>query len=86
MCITKVYGINAYVEETCLVVDFQRGENVNHVWDADLKVLLSDNAYLGHVHKIHYKPWAHEFLRPKWIKSFEMDMLECIPVRVRLFR
>lgn len=86
MCVTKVYGIKAYVQETYSVVEVQRGLKVVKLEDVDINILLSDNAYLGHVHKAHRRPWLYRDVCPSWLDKFEIDMLECIPVRVRLFR
>lgn len=86
MCVTKVYGVKAYVKETYSVVELQRGSEVVELEDVDTSVLLSDNAYLGHVHRVHRRPWLYHDMCPSWLDKFEIDMLECIPIRVRLFR
>ena len=85
MCVTKVYGIKTYVQETYSVVEVQRGSNVVKLEDVGISTLPSDNAYLGHVHRVHRRPWLCHDMCPSWLDEFEIDMLECIPVRVRLF-
>lgn len=85
MCVTKVYSIKTYVQETYSVVEVQRGSNVVKLEDVGISTLLSDNAYLGHVHRVHRRPWLCHDMCPSWLDEFEIDMLECIPVRVRLF-
>ena len=86
MCVTKVYGIKTYVQETYSVVEVQRGSNVVKLEDVDISTLLSDNAYLGHVHRVRRRPWLCQYMCPSWLDEFEIDMLECIPIRARLFR